>query len=152
MFSFYFAGAWSDECNIEPGFQSPYIFPHYERYAIGKGCLSRERTSSGSQVHIINLRRGPPRTSSTDKDNRVVLNIQPDVRTGKCNDFDNLGINVSKLVPLCFYLSSAVVGIVIIVFEFITLHWVATAQGIWMLTFPDRENTGNLVNLIFYTG
>ena len=21
-----------------------------------------------------------------------------------------------------------------------------------MLTFPDRENTGNLVNLIFYTG
>ena len=26
------------------------------------------------------------------------------------------------------------------------------AQGICMLTFPDRENTGNLVNLIFYTG
>ena len=25
-------------------------------------------------------------------------------------------------------------------------------QGIWMLTFPDRENTGNSVNLIFYTG
>ena len=25
-------------------------------------------------------------------------------------------------------------------------------QGIWMLTFPDRENTGDLVNLIFYTG
>ena len=22
----------------------------------------------------------------------------------------------------------------------------------WMLTFPDRENAGNLVNLIFYTG
>ena len=22
-------------------------------------------------------------------------------------------------------------------------------QGIWMLTFPDRENTGNLVNLIY---
>ena len=22
-------------------------------------------------------------------------------------------------------------------------------QGIWLLTFPDRENTGNLVNLIF---
>ena len=32
---------------------------------------------------------------------------------------------------------------------------VATAQGkqgIWLLSFPDRENTGNLVNLIFYTG
>ena len=32
---------------------------------------------------------------------------------------------------------------------------VATAQekqGIWLLTFPDSENTGNLVNLIFYTG
>ena len=32
---------------------------------------------------------------------------------------------------------------------------VATAQGkqgIWLLIFPDRENTGNLVNLIFYTG
>ena len=32
---------------------------------------------------------------------------------------------------------------------------VATAQGkqgIWLLTFPDREDTGNLVNLIFYTG
>ena len=32
---------------------------------------------------------------------------------------------------------------------------VATAQGkqgIWLLTFPDRENTGNLLNLIFYTG
>ena len=32
---------------------------------------------------------------------------------------------------------------------------VATAQGkqgIWLLTFPDRENTGNLVDLIFYTG
>ena len=32
---------------------------------------------------------------------------------------------------------------------------VATAQGkqgIWLSTFPDRENTGNLVNLIFYTG
>ena len=28
---------------------------------------------------------------------------------------------------------------------------VATAQGIWMLSFPDRENTGNLVNLIFFT-
>ena len=29
---------------------------------------------------------------------------------------------------------------------------VATAQGeqrIWLLTFPDRENTGNSVNLIF---
>ena len=25
-------------------------------------------------------------------------------------------------------------------------------QGIWLLTFPDRENTGNLLNLIFYTG
>ena len=22
-------------------------------------------------------------------------------------------------------------------------------QGIWLLNFPDRENTGNLVNLIF---
>ena len=34
-------------------------------------------------------------------------------------------------------------------------HRVATAQGkqgIWLLIFPDRENTGNLVNLIFYTG
>ena len=34
-------------------------------------------------------------------------------------------------------------------------HRVATAQGkqgIWLLTFPDRENTRNLVNLIFYTG
>ena len=34
-------------------------------------------------------------------------------------------------------------------------HRVATTQGkqgIWLLTFPDRENTGNLVNLIFYTG
>ena len=32
---------------------------------------------------------------------------------------------------------------------------VATAQGkqgIWLLTFRDGENTGNLVNLIFYTG
>ena len=32
---------------------------------------------------------------------------------------------------------------------------VATAQGkqgIWLLTFPDGENTGNLVNLFFYTG
>ena len=32
---------------------------------------------------------------------------------------------------------------------------VATAQGkrgIWLLTFPDRENIGNLVNLIFYIG
>ena len=25
-------------------------------------------------------------------------------------------------------------------------------QGIWLLTFPDRENTGNLVNLIFTQG
>ena len=36
-----------------------------------------------------------------------------------------------------------------------TMFRVATAQGkqgIWLLTFPDRENTGNLVNLIFYTG
>ena len=32
---------------------------------------------------------------------------------------------------------------------------VATAQGkqgIWLLTFPDRENTGNSVNLFFYRG
>ena len=32
---------------------------------------------------------------------------------------------------------------------------VATAQGkqgIWILTFPDREKTGNLVNLMFCTG
>ena len=37
----------------------------------------------------------------------------------------------------------------------VQLFRVATAQGkqgIWLLTFPDRENTGNLVNLIFYTG
>ena len=37
----------------------------------------------------------------------------------------------------------------------ISIIRVATAQGkqgIWLLTFPDRENTGNLVNLIFYTG
>ena len=37
----------------------------------------------------------------------------------------------------------------------LVLFGVATAQGkqgIWLLTFPDRENTGNLVNLIFYTG
>ena len=25
-------------------------------------------------------------------------------------------------------------------------------NGIWMLTFPDRGNTGNLVNLNFHTG
>ena len=25
-------------------------------------------------------------------------------------------------------------------------------QGIWLLAFPDRENTGDLVNFIFYTG
>ena len=25
-------------------------------------------------------------------------------------------------------------------------------QRIWLLTFPDWENTGNLVNLFFYTG
>ena len=25
-------------------------------------------------------------------------------------------------------------------------------QGIWMFTFPDRENTGNLVNLILTQG
>ena len=25
-------------------------------------------------------------------------------------------------------------------------------QGIWLLTFLDRENTENSVNLIFYTG
>ena len=33
-----------------------------------------------------------------------------------------------------------------------TVIRVATAQGkqgIWLLTLPDRENTGNLVNLIF---
>ena len=39
--------------------------------------------------------------------------------------------------------------------QFLSLRRVATAQGkqgIWLLTFPDRENTGNLVNLIFYTG
>ena len=38
---------------------------------------------------------------------------------------------------------------------FLSHNSVATAQGkqgIGMLTFPDRENTGNLVNLIFYTG
>ena len=32
---------------------------------------------------------------------------------------------------------------------------VATAQGkqgIWLLTFPDRENRGNLVNLFFTQG
>ena len=37
----------------------------------------------------------------------------------------------------------------------IKYYRVATAQGkqgIWLLTFPDRENTGNLVNFIFYTG
>ena len=37
---------------------------------------------------------------------------------------------------------------------FAMYHRVATAQGkqgIWLLTFPDRENTGNLVNFIFYT-
>ena len=35
------------------------------------------------------------------------------------------------------------------------MYRVATAQGkqgIWLLTFPDRENTGNLVNLIFTQG
>ena len=32
---------------------------------------------------------------------------------------------------------------------FLFINRVATAQGkqgIWLLTFPDRENTGNLVN------
>ena len=24
-------------------------------------------------------------------------------------------------------------------------------QGIWMLIFPDKENTGNLVKIIFFT-
>ena len=35
------------------------------------------------------------------------------------------------------------------------LNRVATAQGkqgIWMFTFPDRENIGNLVNFNYYTG
>ena len=39
-------------------------------------------------------------------------------------------------------------------FEFTSISRVATAQGkrgIWLLTFPDRENTGNLVNLFFFT-
>ena len=41
------------------------------------------------------------------------------------------------------------------IFESRSMIRVATAQGkqgIWLLTFPDGENTGNLVNLIFYTG
>ena len=25
-------------------------------------------------------------------------------------------------------------------------------NGIWLVTFPDRKNTGNLVHLIFHTG
>ena len=34
-----------------------------------------------------------------------------------------------------------------------SVHRVAMAQGIWLLTFPDRENTGNVVNFFFfYTG
>ena len=43
----------------------------------------------------------------------------------------------------------------LILVYFLSSHRVATAQGkqgIWLLTFPDRENAGNLVNLIFYTG
>ena len=28
----------------------------------------------------------------------------------------------------------------------------ATAQGIWKSIFPDRENTGNLLKICFYTG
>ena len=28
----------------------------------------------------------------------------------------------------------------------------STAQGIWVLTFPDSENIGNVVNLIFTPG
>ena len=46
-------------------------------------------------------------------------------------------------------------GTVCILVGIVNTLRVATAQGkqgIWLLTFPDRENTGNLVNLIFYTG
>ena len=46
-----------------------------------------------------------------------------------------------------------VVGYSSITYALYTIR-VATAQGkqgIWLLTFPDRENTGNLVNLFFYT-
>ena len=35
---------------------------------------------------------------------------------------------------------------------FVRVAMVQGKLGIWLLTFPDRENTGNLVNLIFYTG
>ena len=36
--------------------------------------------------------------------------------------------------------------------DFIRVATAQGKQGIWLLTFPDRENTGNLVNLFFYTG
>lgn len=106
-----FSGAsWFDQCNIKPGFQSPYIFPHYERYAIGKGCLSRETTSSGSQVHVINLRRGPPRTLE-DKDNRVLLNIQPYIRTGKSIELNKVLLcSLQWCVHVC-----CVVGVITVV-------------------------------------
>ena len=32
----------------------------------------------------------------------------------------------------------------------ISVAMVQGKQGIWMLTSPDREKTGNLVNLVFY--
>ena len=52
----------------------------------------------------------------------------------------------SRIDPLCEHESNTL---------FVFTYRVATAQGkqgIWLLTFPDRENAGNLVNLIFYTG
>ncbi len=72
---------WFQECEIQEAFQSPYLFPHFERFAVGKGCLSTETTSTGAQVHIINLRRGPPQIASSEG-NKVILSLQPYIRTG----------------------------------------------------------------------
>ena len=48
--------------------------------------------------------------------------------------------------------SLALLGIKILFVHTIRVATAQGKQGIWLLTFPDRENTGNLVNLIFYTG
>ncbi len=81
--SLYFVGAVPipfNDCSIRPDFKSPYIYPHIEKTASSTGCASTERTSSGQEVHVINLKSG---ATGEEKQNRVTLNIRPFNDAGK---------------------------------------------------------------------
>jgi hypothetical protein len=73
------------ECTVVDRFKSPYVTAYISVPVVPFGCVSQQVTSSGQQIHVINLKQ--PRSESSQHHVRAVnLILRPVTNLGKYSD------------------------------------------------------------------